>query len=127
MQINLDVPEEIARNFGEDAKSVERAALEGLALEGIRSGRLSRGQARRLLGWSPEAWMPVSASAVCHAPISTTSHLFFSDSFSFCPLSEMSSTGFIILPQRPMRALNVTHVFRTSISLPGPASRLRSG
>ena len=37
--------------------------------------------------------MPVSASAVCHAPISTTSHLFFSDSFSFCPLSEMSSTG----------------------------------
>jgi len=51
MQINFDVPEEIARNFGEDAQSVERAALEGLALEGIRSGRLSRGQARRLLGF----------------------------------------------------------------------------
>ncbi len=51
MQINLDVPEEIARNFGEDARSVERAALEGLALEGIRSGRLSRGQVRRLLGF----------------------------------------------------------------------------
>jgi len=30
MQINLDVPEEIARNFGEDARSVERAVLEGL-------------------------------------------------------------------------------------------------
>lgn len=51
MQINLNVPEEIARNFGEDAGSVERAALEGLALEGVRSGRLSRGQARRLLGF----------------------------------------------------------------------------
>jgi len=51
MQINLDVPEEIARNFGEDARSVGRAALEGLALEGVRSGRLSRGQVRLLLGF----------------------------------------------------------------------------
>ena len=51
MYIKLDVPEEIARNFGEDAGAVERAALEGLALEGVRSGRLSRGQARLLLGF----------------------------------------------------------------------------
>jgi hypothetical protein len=51
MQIHLNVPEEIARNFGDDTQSVEKAALEGLALEGIRSGRLSRGQVRRLLGF----------------------------------------------------------------------------
>lgn len=51
MQINLNVPEEIARSFGEDTLSIERAALEGLALEGVRSGRLSRGQVRRLLGF----------------------------------------------------------------------------
>ena len=51
MRINLDVPEEIARIFGQDAGSMERAALEGLALEGIRSGKLSRGQVRRLLGF----------------------------------------------------------------------------
>ena len=50
MQIRLDVPEEIARTFGEDAQSVERAVLEALAVEGIRSGSLSRGQVRRLLG-----------------------------------------------------------------------------
>jgi len=50
MQIHLEIPEEIARHFGEDARSLERAALEGLALEGIRSGSLSRGQVRRLLG-----------------------------------------------------------------------------
>jgi len=50
MQIHLDIPEGIATNFGEDARSVERAALEGLALEGIRSGSLSRGQVRQLLG-----------------------------------------------------------------------------
>jgi len=51
MQINLNVPEDLARSFGEDARSLERAALEGLALEGVRSGRLSRGQLRRLLGF----------------------------------------------------------------------------
>ena len=51
MEVNLNVPEEIARSFGEDPRLVERAALEGLALEGVRSGRLSRGQARRLLGF----------------------------------------------------------------------------
>ena len=51
MQINLTIPEEIARSFGEDAASVEKAALEGLVVEGVRSGTLSRGQARRLLGF----------------------------------------------------------------------------
>ncbi len=50
MDINVRLPEDIVRELGYDAKSVERALLEGLALEGVRSGRLSRGQARRLLG-----------------------------------------------------------------------------
>jgi len=50
MQIHLDIPEGIATHFGGDARSVERAALEALALEGIRSGSLSRGQVRQLLG-----------------------------------------------------------------------------
>lgn len=50
VEINVQVPEDIVRELGSDTKSVERALLEGLALEGIRSGRLSRGQARRLLG-----------------------------------------------------------------------------
>ena len=43
MQIHLNVPEEIARTFGDDAQSVERAALEALVPEGVRSGSLSRG------------------------------------------------------------------------------------
>ena len=50
MPIHLDIPEEIATNIGEDAHSVERVALQALALEGIRSGSLSRGQVRQLLG-----------------------------------------------------------------------------
>lgn len=51
MEINVHVPEDIVRELGFDASGVERALLEGLALEGVRSGRLSRGQARRLLGF----------------------------------------------------------------------------
>ena len=50
MEITLNVPEELAKNFGDDARAIERAALEGLALEGVRSGSLSRGQVRKLLG-----------------------------------------------------------------------------
>jgi hypothetical protein len=52
MYINFEVPDEIAATFGGSQESVERAVLEGLCLEGVRSGRLSRGQARRLLGFA---------------------------------------------------------------------------
>jgi hypothetical protein len=51
MQVNLNIPEKVARSFGEDSHGVEKAALEALAIEGVRSGKLSRGQARRLLGF----------------------------------------------------------------------------
>jgi hypothetical protein len=51
MQITLNIPEEIGRNLGDDTASIERAALEALALEGIRSGALSRGQVGKLLGF----------------------------------------------------------------------------
>ena len=51
MQIDLEIPDEISATFGSDPHSVRRAFLEGLALEGVRSGRLSRGQVRRLLGF----------------------------------------------------------------------------
>ncbi len=51
MEIHIQVPEDIAQNLGQDVASVERALLEALALEGVRSGQLSRGQARRLLGF----------------------------------------------------------------------------
>jgi hypothetical protein len=50
MQITLDLPEDIARQLGSDATGLQRTALEALALEGVRSGKLSAGQARRLLG-----------------------------------------------------------------------------
>jgi len=51
MQVTLDLPEELAEYLGPDAQALSRAALEALVLEGVRSGRLSTAQARRVLGF----------------------------------------------------------------------------
>lgn len=51
MQITLEVPEDIARDLGGAEETVSRSALEGLALEGYRTRRLSEGQIRRMLGF----------------------------------------------------------------------------
>jgi len=50
MDVHLDIPEEFARHLAPDAESLGRAALEALATEGVRSGKLTVFQARRLLG-----------------------------------------------------------------------------
>ena len=51
MQVTLDLPEELTQYLGQDARSLSRAALEALVLEGVRSGHLSTAQARRVLGF----------------------------------------------------------------------------
>ena len=51
MQITLDLPEDIAGELGIGGRDLSRAALEGLALEGFRSRRLSESQVRRLLNF----------------------------------------------------------------------------
>jgi hypothetical protein len=50
MDVLLKIPEELARRIASDASGLTRAALEALALEGVRSGKLTVSQARRLLG-----------------------------------------------------------------------------
>jgi len=50
MDVHLEVPEEVARRLAPDFKGLARAALEALAAEGVRSGKLSVFQARTLLG-----------------------------------------------------------------------------
>ena len=52
MQVTLELPEDLARLLGENAAGLSRVALESLALEGIRAGKISVAQARRLLGVS---------------------------------------------------------------------------
>ena len=50
MDVHFDVPEEIARQFAAEPGGIARAAVEALAAEGVRSGRLTVCQARQLLG-----------------------------------------------------------------------------
>ena len=50
MRVNLEIPEDPGRRISPDPGELPRAALEGLALEAIRAGKLTVSQARRLLG-----------------------------------------------------------------------------
>ena len=50
MQLTLELPEDLARLLGENSDGLSRAALEALALEGLRAGKITVTQARRLLG-----------------------------------------------------------------------------
>ena len=50
MDVHLEVPEELARQLASDSQNLARVALEALAAEGVRSGKLSVFQARELLG-----------------------------------------------------------------------------
>ncbi|MBI3210500.1 MAG: UPF0175 family protein [Candidatus Solibacter usitatus] len=50
MQVTLELPEDLARLFGENPARLTEATLEALALEGLRAGKITVAQARRLLG-----------------------------------------------------------------------------
>jgi len=50
MQVRLDVPEDVAKQFAAEPGGITRAALEALAIEGVRSGKLTVHQARQMLG-----------------------------------------------------------------------------
>ncbi len=51
MQIVIDLPEDVASELLACGRDLSRTALESLALEGYRSGRLSESQVRRLLNF----------------------------------------------------------------------------
>ena len=50
MRVNLDVPEDVVRRFAGEPGGVGRAAIEALAVAGVRSGKLTVRQAREMLG-----------------------------------------------------------------------------
>jgi Uncharacterised protein family (UPF0175) len=52
MQIRLEVSEDIARQFALTPERLSQAALEALAIEGARSGKLTTEQVRRMLGFA---------------------------------------------------------------------------
>lgn len=50
VEVTLEIPEDLALHFARDANGLSRAALEALTLEGLRSGKLTTAQGRRMLG-----------------------------------------------------------------------------
>jgi len=52
VQVQFDIPDNIAFELSQQAGGITRAAVEALALEGVHSGRLTEHQARIMLGIS---------------------------------------------------------------------------
>ena len=50
MRMHLEIPDDLARQLAPDPGDRMRAAIEAVALEGVRSGKLTVSQACRLLG-----------------------------------------------------------------------------
>ena len=51
MEITFNIPDEFARQVAADGQDPARVALEALALEGYRAGRLSESNLREILGF----------------------------------------------------------------------------
>jgi hypothetical protein len=51
MEVNLQIPDDVALVIQNEQPDLSRAALEALALEGYRTGRLFEAQLRRMLGF----------------------------------------------------------------------------
>ena len=60
MNVAIELPEDIARQLAAAWPDMPRRALEAIALEGYRSGALTRGQVGRLLSlgfWETQAFL----------------------------------------------------------------------
>lgn len=71
MQVTVELPDQIARQWGQTPDAVSRHVLEDAAIEGYRAGRLSHRQVGEMLGldyWQTETFLqargvPVNYSA----------------------------------------------------------------
>ncbi|MGD0262794.1 MAG: UPF0175 family protein [Verrucomicrobiota bacterium] len=60
MQVTVELPDQVARQWGETPDAVGRHVLEDAAIEGYRAGRLSQRQVGALLGldyWQTETFL----------------------------------------------------------------------
>jgi len=61
MEITLTIPDKLAAEIAENSADIPRLALEALAVEGYRTGRLSAYEVRQLLGhesrWETETFL----------------------------------------------------------------------
>ncbi len=60
MQVTVEMPDQVARQWGDTPDAVGRHLLEDAAIEGYRAGRLSQRQVGAMLGldyWQTEAFL----------------------------------------------------------------------
>jgi hypothetical protein len=60
MQVTMQMPDQVARQWGETPDAVSRHVMEDAAVEGYRAGRLTQRQAGVMLGldyWQTEAFL----------------------------------------------------------------------
>ena len=60
MQVTVELPDQVARQWGETPDAVGRHVLEDAAIEGYRAGRLSQRQVGTMLGldyWQTEGFL----------------------------------------------------------------------
>ncbi len=60
MRVTVELPDQVARQWGETPDAVGRHVLEDAAIEGYRTGRLSLRQAGQMLGldyWATETFL----------------------------------------------------------------------
>ncbi len=60
MQVTVEMPDQVARQWGETPNAVGRHVMEDAAIEGYRAGRLSQRQVGAMLGldyWQTEAFL----------------------------------------------------------------------
>jgi len=60
MQVTVEMPDQVARQWGETPNAVGRHVMEDAAIEGYRAGRISQRQVGAMLGldyWQTEAFL----------------------------------------------------------------------
>ena len=71
MQVTVEMPDQVARQWGETPDAVARHVLEDAAVEGYRAGRLSQRQVGAMLGldyWQTEAFLNQRAVPLNYSP-----------------------------------------------------------
>jgi hypothetical protein len=71
MKVTVDMPDQVARQWGETPDAVGRHVIEDAAIEGYRSGRLSHRQVGELLGfdyWQTDSFFKERGVPVNYSP-----------------------------------------------------------
>ena len=71
MQVTVEMPDQVARQWGDTPDAVGRHVMEGAAVEGYRAGRLSQRQVGAMLGldyWQTEAFLSQHTVPLNYSP-----------------------------------------------------------